>query len=422
MSFEELRKKHPEFIYHGFEIKEDDQDLKVYFDFEISPGLKFRPEIVLLNIPQKINPQVINNLVFNLGMVELLSYWKATCSPKVIVKTGFLDEDQIKFWKKLLIKGMGEFFFNNQAKFVSSGNKIDFTREGLVEFVIMGTSDSSGPEVHQNDRLSDRDLVLVGGGKDSAVTLEEVSKKGGEFNCLLLNPTDAALKITEISGCKNPIIAKRKIDPKLIELNTLGYLNGHTPFSAYLAFLGALVGVIYDYKNIIVSNESSSSEGNVIWMGQEINHQYSKTEEFEKDFKEYSQKYLAPINFYSYLREFNELQISEKFSKIEKYHLVFRSCNKGAKLGLWCGECPKCLSTYLTLFPYLGPKTTEIFGKDLLNDEKLIPLLKGLLRENDVVKPFECVATVDEIKTAIKLSKQKAQDEGLEVSKLLQNL
>ena len=268
----------------------------------------------------------------------------------------------------------------------------------------MRTKSGDSSLVTQNDNiLKDRELVLVGGGKDSAVTLEKISQTKKEFNCLLLNPTDAALKITEAAGCKNPIIIKRTIDPKLLQLNEHGYLNGHTPFSAYLAFLGILVGVVYDYKNIVISNESSANEANVTWLGHKINHQYSKSKEFEKDFQDYCKKYLAPANFYSYLRALNELAVSEKFSKLGKYHLLFRSCNKGSKLGIWCGQCPKCVSTFITLYPYLGEKTVEIFGKNLLKDQKLKPIIEGLMGKNHLVKPFECVATYDEIKKALRM-------------------
>jgi len=404
MTYEDLRKKHPEFIYHGFEIVEENKDLKIYFDFEISPDIKFRPEVVFPLVSKGLKEDNLNNLVFNLGMVELLSYWKATCSPKIIIRAGYLDEVQIKFWKNLLTKGLGEFFYNNQ---------IDFTTPDLVEFV-MESRDSSPAEPDQNDeiKLKDRDLVLVGGGKDSAATLDSISKSRKEFNCLLLNPTEAAIKIAEVSGCKNPIIIKRTIDPKLLELNEQssstnkqGYLNGHTPFSAYLAFLSTLVACLYNYKNIVVSNESSSNEGNVNWMGQEINHQYSKSFEFEKDFRDYCKKYLSKETYYySFLRDYNELEIARIFSSLEKYHKIFRSCNRGSKQGIWCGECSKCLFADLILYPFLGEKLKIIFGRDLLNDESLSPIMEELLQLPGKFKPFECVGTKEEIQYALLLS------------------
>lgn len=424
MNFNKLRKRHSQLIYEGYNYEVvsssayktvlERGNLKIVFDFLLTPDIRFNPEIILPDVSEKrmeeIGSEVLQNLVFNLGMIELISYWKAACPHEIIVKAGYLDEKQIAFWKKLLIKGLGEFFYIN---------KIDFTQDDLVEFVCQ-------PERLQakfakyDEHLKDRNLVLIGGGKDSAVTLESNSKKGKEFKCLLLNPTEAAIKIAKIGGCKDPVIIQRTIDPKLIKLNEQGYLNGHTPFSAYLAFLSALAGVLYDYKNLVVSNEASANEGNVSWMGQEINHQYSKTSEFEEAFRDYSKKYLsASINYFSFLRSLGELQITETFSKMKKYHGLFRSCNSGSKQGIWCGKCPKCVSTYLLLYPFLGSKLKEIFGKNLLADGSLIPLVHGLLRENGEVKPFECVATVGEIKTAISLGIERAKKEG-QIPKLLQ--
>lgn len=387
MKFDELRSKHKQFIYEGFEILPDGNNLKIYFLFTISPDIHFKAEIILPNISKD---KTIDNLVFNLGLVEMLSYWKATCSPQIVIKAGYLDKDQIKWWKKLLTRGLGEFFYTN---------KIDFTQKDLINFKI--ESRQNFPIF--NNELKERDLVLVGGGKDSAVTLDTISKSGCDFNCLMVNPTKAALSIAKVSGCKSSIIIKRTIDPKLLELNKKGYLNGHTPFSAYLAFLGTLTAVLYDFKNVVVSNESSSNEMNTLWNGIEINHQYSKTSEFEKDFRQYSQKYLAYVNYYSFIRQYGELGISEMFSKMEKYHKLFKSCNRGSKKGIWCGKCPKCVSTYLTLYPYLGEKIVEIFGKNLLKDESLKPIIEGLAGKNQAVKPFECVATYDEIKKALKM-------------------
>ncbi len=407
MDFKELRNKYPEFIYNGFEITYEGSSLKVSFDFQISPDIKFKPVVVFPSVPRELNEDVLNNLVFNLGMVEFLSYWKLTCSPKIIIRAGFPDEEQIKFWKNLLIKGLGEFFYNN---------KIDFTQKGLVEFIIESKNKFNKFE----GLLKDRDLVLVGGGKDSAVTLDSTSKSGKEFNCLLLNPTDAALKICELGGCKNPIIIKRIIDPKLLELNAAGYLNGHTPFSAYLAFLSTMAAVIYDFKNIVVSNESSSNEGNTTYLGKEINHQYSKSFEFENLFRDYCKKYLAnDTYYYSFLRSFNELEIARVFSRLEKYHTVFRSCNRGSKTGgIWCTECSKCLFAYLILYPFLGEKLKEIFGKDLLDDENLTSVMEELLQLPGKFKPFECVGTKEEIQYAMLLSILKL--DGKDLPKLLE--
>ena len=217
----------------------------------------------------------IDNLVFHLGLIELLSYWKAFCSPEISIKCGSLDKQQIEWWKDLILNGMGEFFYQN---------RIDFRGSNFLKI-------TSGLKKNNlfTGKLKSDILVPISGGKDSIVTLELLKP----VKCFGLNPTSATKKIMKIAGCKKPIIVKRKIDKKLLELNRKGFLNGHTPFSAYLAFLTVFCGIIFNYKYIALSNERSSNEGNLKYLGKIINHQYSKTFDFEKKFRQYSKKYLG---------------------------------------------------------------------------------------------------------------------------------
>ena len=71
-----------------------------------------------ITIPQRefykwngITKEQYDLLVFNIGMIELISYWKATCSPTIVVKPYSLNEEQIKFWQKLYYNGLSEFFY-----------------------------------------------------------------------------------------------------------------------------------------------------------------------------------------------------------------------------------------------------------------------------------------------------------------------
>ncbi|MCL1866541.1 MAG: hypothetical protein FWF82_03950, partial [Oscillospiraceae bacterium] len=98
---------HEKFIYHGYEIRENG------FGFHFSMGEhEFRPNWTC-EIPIR-EDSVLRDLVFNLGMVELISYWKSACPPIVEVQCGSLDEWQINWWKKLYRNGLGEFFYINK--------------------------------------------------------------------------------------------------------------------------------------------------------------------------------------------------------------------------------------------------------------------------------------------------------------------
>lgn len=421
MEFKKLRKKYPQFVYENYSYKISKKDLRIVFDFRISPNIKFTPKIIIKNIDQKriagFDKKVLDNLVFHLGLIELLSYWKATCSPEIIIKAGFLNKEQIKWWKDLIINGMGQFFYEN---------KINFRQSNFLK--ILPEKTETRPLRTFKGKLKDRVLVPIGGGKDSIVTWEILrgAKLIQELNCFSLNPSLATQKVMRVGKCKNSIIVKRKIDKKLLELNRKGFLNGHTPFSAYLAFLTILVGVIFDYQYIAFSNERSSNEGNVKYLGKIINHQYSKSFDFEKRFRNYSKKHLVKnlpagrqgIEYFSFLRPLYEIQISELFSYLPEYFPVFLSCNqahqtdsgKKKPIGKWCNHCPKCLFVFMSLYPFIETKKLiRIFGKNLFEDKKLLSIMQELIGEKRF-KPFECVGTQKESLTALYLGLKKDRD------------
>ena len=79
----------------------------------------------------------------------------------------------------------------------------------------------------------------------------------------------------------------RTMDPKLFVMNQEGYYNGHVPISGIIAFVLVTAAYLYDYKYIVMSNEKSANEGNTVLEGIEINHQRSKSYQFEADFNAY---------------------------------------------------------------------------------------------------------------------------------------
>ncbi len=409
---EVLRKKYPKFVYQGYSYKINKNDLKISFDFFIEPDIFFKPEITIKNINKKrltlIGDRVLDNLIFHLGLVELISYWKSTCSPEIEIRAGSLNKEQIKWWKDLIINGMGEFFYKN---------KIDFTQRNFLKIKSNDAELSAG--IFEK-KLSNKFIIPIGGGKDSIVTLEILKKQKKNINCFSLNPTETAKRVMKVGNCKNPIIINRKIDKKLLELNQKGYLNGHTPFSAYLGFLTVFCAVIFDYKHIAFSNERSANEGNLKYLGKTVNHQYSKSFEFEQKFRDYSKKYLAKnVEYFSFLRSLYEIQIAKLFSQFPQYFPVFLSCNEAYKTDSgkkkpkkkWCGNCSKCLFVFTILYPFIEEKKLiKIFKKNLFENKKLLPMMLELIGERRF-KPFECVGTKKECLVAFLMSYKKVKQE-----------
>jgi hypothetical protein len=400
---EEMRKRHPRFVYDSFSLVRESSGLRASFHFILEPDVHFRPDVVVeLACPSdsdSVDPSSLSNFVFHLGLVEMLSYWKAACSPEIVVRAGSLDPNQIGWWTNLLLNGMGEYFYVNE---------IDSTVTDLVRIDAAGKGSYPGPVSCQS--RGERPLVLASGGKDTAVTLRLLQEAGIEFDCLLLNPTQAALNLVRQSGCRRTIVARRAIDPTLLRLNEAGYLNGHTPFSAYLSFLGVACGAALGHRYVIASNERSSSEGNVQFLDGQVNHQYSKSLEFEGGFRAYASAYLTPeVDYFSLLRPLYEIQIIWLFSDYPEFFQVFRSCNRGQREESWCGKCPKCVSIFTLSYPFVDQKDLiKIFGKNLFEEDSTVDMLM-LLTGIGGQKPFECVGTFDETIAALYLSVAKAK-------------
>lgn len=227
------RKIHSRLIYESFSYSIDNKVINIRFEFLLEsfspkklPIVRFEPSLQLplnsSNNIDKLRPQALENLIFHMGMVELISYWKAACPSVIIIKPFLLNKDQIKFWKKLYWNGLGEFFYVNGIE------------TNLQEFVHIQSESSKRLEtisLHTEQKI----IVPIGGGKDSAVSLEILKESPFELLPFIINPRGASLNTVKQAGIseENLLLAKRNIDPTLIKLNEQGYLNGHTPFSAH---------------------------------------------------------------------------------------------------------------------------------------------------------------------------------------------
>lgn len=398
--YKQYREQYQEFIYQGYEIKESGigsgsesgAGIDVVYHFCIPKLAEFYPS---WHFPAAVIAQekkeALHRLLFSLGMVELISYWKAACPPKVIISCGCLSEEQALWWKKLYFHGLGEFFYVNgidadEQDFM----ELEYKKEEIAPVVIP-------PEQYQGC------LVPIGGGKDSVVSLEILKTcPGMEITTFSVNRIQAVQDVIELCHEKTgDIKVSRALDQKLLDLNKQGYLNGHTPFSAIVAFSSVITALLHEKRYITLSNETSANESTV--RNSTVNHQYSKSFEFEQDFCWYmGTLMLAPIRYFSLLRPLTEIQIAKIFAGAETYHQAFRSCNAGSKQGLWCCSCPKCLFVFIILSPFLSKeKLHDIFGQDLLEKEDMDRYFRELagIDEN---KPFECVGTRSEVLAALK--------------------
>ena len=391
----DLQSKYPELVYETYSHIWENDILICRFKFALGE-INLQSEIEFHGLEaSRINAdsQLLDQLVFQVGLFEIPTYWKLACSPTVVIESGSLSEEQVKFWEKLLLNGMGEFFYVNQISPITPH---------LV------TRGKSAKKLGVSPLSSDSILIPVGGGKDSIVTMELLAKQFSNLTFFTIGDDPATESIISLFSQKHQDKLKlhrvhvvRRLDPQMSELNR-DFFNGHTPFSSVVAMGSILAGSFTGSGVIALSNESSANQMTGFYEGLDVNHQYSKTVEFERDFRKYMDSLLTTHpDYFSFLRPLGELQIAKLFSGMSDYFSVFRSCNVGKRTNTWCGQCAKCLFVYLMLSVYLDSHIlTGIFGQDLLNDITLLPLMNELLGKTKM-KPFECVGTVEECRCAV---------------------
>lgn len=263
--------------------------------------------------------------------------------------------------------------------------------------------------------LPRRSLVAIGGGKDSLVTIEALKQQGEPLCVAWIGHSELIRATAQATG--QPLLnLERRIDPQLFEYNRQGAYNGHIPVTAINSSLLLMAALLYGYDAVVFSNEASASSPNLTRDGFAVNHQWSKGEVFERRLHDYVHTAIAAdLRYWSYLRPYNELQIIGEFARLTQYHGIFSSCNRNFRLlgerpdSRWCGQCPKCLFTFLALAPVLAkPALTAIFGRNLLDDPSLFPAFDALVEHDGRHKPFECVGEAGEARQSFDQLIQRA--------------
>lgn len=260
-----------------------------------------------------------------------------------------------------------------------------------------------------------RALVPFGGGIDSIVTVEQVRRLADVALFVVSRPGDrydAIERPAAVSGL--PVIrAEREIDPQLLDPAN-GFLNGHVPVTGIISAIAVLAAVLDDREAVVMSNEWSASIPTLVANGKPVNHQWSKSAEFERGFRGVN---ATGTEYFSWLRDRTELWVGREFAELTQYHGTFRSCNKAfyadpaRRLDHWCGECDKCCFIDLILAPFVpAGDLAKIFAPSIepLRNAGLKPKFRALLGAG--AKPFECVGEVNECRAGDTLLQDLASE------------
>jgi hypothetical protein len=376
-------------------------------------SIRFREQIDFREIGAITEP---DELILELLYVACsLSYYKATPATRITAGDP-LSHATLGFLKSLIAHGLAEYAFRNDIP------------SKLAPIFSTGFSDS--PRVKATKKWDDeaRPLVAVGGGKDSVVTIEALKNAGMNPLLFSVNSFDAIDRCVAVSGC-DYVRVIRQIDPQLRGLNESGALNGHVPVTAINSLIGLAVADMLEIGPVVMSNERSADYGNLVWNGINVNHQWSKSLEFEDLLRSVlADGGLDANRYFSLLRGYREVDIARKFTEYPQYFSSFTSCNMAFKIDpdnrarTWCGTCPKCLFVFLILAPFMPqPEILGIFGLNPLAEESNIEPYEEILglRGN---KPFECVGEHSEAAEALLLlSHDSAWQHAAVVQKLAES-
>lgn len=377
---------------------------EVLFDYALTgpDGEQRFTEVITLPLPAEpvtdATAATLARVLELLHVVAGVSYYKAAAPPRLVLPAP-LGTAAVELVTAVYTKGLAEYAYRNELPHVLE----------LRPEVPSGTVDPAAP-VDNSDR---RPLSAVGGGKDSIVTLEALRHAGLDPVPFSVNPNHVIVSVNEASDLV-PLAARRRLDPVLFELNAAGARNGHIPVTAINSLIAVATAVLHGLGPVVMSNERSASDPNLIWNGHEINHQWSKGVEAEGLLRAALAEHAGLTEpYFSLLRSLSELHIARLFAEIDRYDAVVTSCNAAFKLRdaseRWCRDCPKCRFVFLAMAPFMPrERLTGIFGGDLLADESQVPGYRELLGI-DGHKPFECVGEVEESVVALSLLAQQDQ-------------
>ena len=271
-------------------------------------------------------------------------------------------------------------------------------------------------------------LAFFGGGKDSVVSCELLSRAGIPFSTMMYSHTlygtsafqhrltDKVLESLRPACkgyashhmcwmledfCDSPALDSlgKQLGMKTLEL------SAEAPCGL---FASLPIVLYYGYTAIAMGNERSANVGNLVWeeTGEEVNHQWQKAKKSEILFRDYIHRALiSNVQYFSTLASIHDLVIfSVAESRLDAI-VHTHSCNFSKP---WCKRCPKCCYIWLQFMAYFPRDFVDgMFKGDNLLDfpENEAHFVQMLGLESN--KPFECIGEINEARLGFELCRRK---------------
>ncbi len=390
-----------EFTFEDYSFNHETGVAEFHYSFD---GLrKFVEKVQFSNFDSgSVNKVALNNALQLAFYTAGTSYYKAFPTKKVIFKVAQPDEYQATFLQEVYTNGLSQFIFENHL-----------TQVDIVVF--------SGEGAHKTavNYESEGVLALQSGGKDSLLMAKLLEHNSVSYTVMYTSSSNTYPQLLNKLQSSVRTIQRTLDVEALLAATHDGGLNGHVPVTYIMESYALIDAILHGENKILTSIGAEGGEAHEHIGDLKVNHQWSKTWEAEQLLATYVHEYIAPeIKIGSPLRGYSELKIAELF--VEKcwkeFGHSFSSCNlanyqqgeDNSQL-TWCGECPKCANSYLLFAPFVEPEELQSLfgGQDLFVKPSLAETFKGLLGVDDVMKPFECVGEVDELRLAYQMAKQR---------------
>ena len=344
--------------------------------------------------------QLLDQAMFLAFILIGTSYYKAHPTKNIHLDRP-LDDFQARFFSTVFQEGLSQYAFENRL-----------TRDKLATFKPTPGFQNKPAVEYRGQGV----LALQSGGKDSLLVAELLNEHNINFVPWYISSSSDRSHPNVIDHLDDGFnhqkasVVYRQIDH--LHLQQTGGLNGHVPVTFIVESL-ALIQAILNNQNVILTSIGREGEEPHAMIGDlPVNHQWSKTWQAEQLMTEYIKRYLSPdLHLGSPIRHLSELRIADLFVQKcwQKYGYSFSSCNEANykqnsqnSTLKWCGHCAKCANSYLLFCPFIPPQFLQsLFGdKDLFLDQNLTQIFKGLLGVGGEMKPFECVGSVEELRSA----------------------
>jgi hypothetical protein len=385
-----------------YNVAQDGNELSFGFQivFEDNSTTDFTETITVPIAITHPDDPCLQRILQSLHIGLAISYYKLYFPPK-IEHPYKLSATAADFWNSVYRNGLGEFMYTNK-----------------LHANDLATFHGDAPATNVSQLPTNQSAILgIGGGKDSIVGFETLKNLQIPVSGFILGTGTHAGQAQEVADIMGVGVdhVERKLDPQLLALNNSpNTYNGHVPISMVFAFCGVLLAYLRNTAYVVVANEASASIPQAQWDGNAVNHQWSKSLEFEKLFQTYTEQEICTgITYFSIVRPLSSVAIAKLFARYPQYFETFTSDNGVFRVdpalrpnGRWSTTSPKSLSSFILLAPWIQDHDMQrIFGANLLDEQALSSLflqLTGL----EGHPPLDCVGTIDEMILSLNLLTQ----------------